>query len=217
MQGLYTFFMNRDPLTTISDCAGIATGIIAIVATVWVFYSQKSQKRQEFFTKLSFELILNFIKPYSDTKKRLRSTLSQKDPNERAEDLVLFLEKYPFSTRYSFWDEHKVDIYISHEQLKYIDAYNKVLEIELFIKEAKRYSEEVDSAIKNFRDAANKKPKITTVECLRNLDKDSISALMDKLNHMETSVKCLIAQQPELHIEKHLHEINQKSDEYCEY
>lgn len=207
MQELCVYFTNRDPLTTISDFAGIVTGIVAIAVTVWVFCSQKSQKRQEIFTKLSFELILNFIKPYSDTKKRLSTTLSQENPYEKAEDIISFLEKYPFSTCYSFWNKHKVEVYISYEQIKHIDAYNKVREIEFFIKEAKEYSEDVDYGLGVLKKAANYDHDITSYDCIRKLDAGKIKTLEHKLDYMERIVNNLITQLPELQIEKHLREI----------
>ena len=210
MQAFISFILNRDPLTTISDFAGISTGILAVIVTIWVFYSQKAMERQDIFTKISFELVLNFIKPFNDTKQRLRTALAQKDPDEKAEDLLNFLKKYPLSTHFTYWNEHKVDIYISFERSKHIDSYERMLEINIFIKDAIRFADSLDMAVKTLESAVNTNHDIKTIETFRNADNTTIEGLKQQLNHMETSVKFIISGQPELCIEKHLREIEHK-------
>ncbi len=211
MQAFISFILNRDPLTTISDFAGISTGILAVIVTIWVFFSQKAMERQDIFTKISFELILNFIKPFNDTKQRLRAALAQKDPNEKAIDLLNFLKKYPLSTHFTYWNEHKVDIYISFERLKHTDSYERMFEINLFIKDAIRFADSLDMALKTLESAVDTNSNINTIETFRSADNDTIEGLKQQLNLMEISVNSLISRQPELCIEKHLREIEHKA------
>lgn len=229
MHSLSLLFLGRDTLSTISDFSGIVTGTLAIVITFWIFRSQKAMDRRRHFTKLSFELILNFIQPYYDIKRSLEIALEKRDPYEKIKDLIKFLKEHPFSSNYSYWESHKVDIYISFEQLKCNDAYNKVLAIERFIKEAKRFTNRLNEAFSNYDNLKTRGSDITveasgakgdgdkysfedlpTRAFINMIDNNIVDALQEQLSHMNTSIDNLIDRQPELCINKHLEEIQQQ-------